>query len=163
MTDVKSKKGVGLKWLMQQAKTSHDECIIWPFGKSARGYGSLVFEGRRTYAHRVMTIVAHGPPPSPKHDAAHSCGVRRCINPNHLRWASRHDNAMDRVDHGTHTRGSRSNLAKLTEAAVIDIYQSRAKPIDLARKYGVARHTIYQIRGGRSWGWLTEKLKRNPK
>lgn len=50
-----------------------------------------------------MCQKAHGDPPSPKHDAAHSCGRGHegCVNPNHLSWKTKKQNQADRITHGT--------------------------------------------------------------
>lgn len=48
---------------------------------------------------RVVCEERHGPPPTPKHYAAHAtpngCVGGLCVNPSHLRWATSHENHMD--------------------------------------------------------------------
>jgi len=77
-------------------------CIIWPFAKDGSGYGQFGRQGRKYAAHRFICEAKHGPPPSPKMDAAHSCGNGHlaCCNPHHLRWASRKENVADMFAHG---------------------------------------------------------------
>jgi hypothetical protein len=62
-----------------------------------------VDSGHFERATRVMCKLAHGPAPTPKHHAAHSCGKghEACINPKHLRWATPRENAADAKLHGT--------------------------------------------------------------
>jgi hypothetical protein len=123
-----------------------------------KGYGRVTVAPNRTdYAHRVVCRIYHGDPPTPLHEVAHACGVRACVNPNHLRWATRSDNAHDRVDHGTDIRGERAPSNKLTAVEVAAIRRallSGEKERTLADEHGVARTTIQCIGNGRTWGWL---------
>jgi HNH endonuclease len=59
------------------------ECLIWPFSRrDGRGYIN------EEPVSRFVCKLAHGSPPTEKHDAAHNCGNERCVNPHHLRWAT---------------------------------------------------------------------------
>jgi hypothetical protein len=93
-----------------------DECVLWPYGKASTGYGQTRLNGQAVNAHRAMCVLAHGEPPNAEVEAAHRCGNRSCVNPNHLRWATRSENQMDRVEHGRSNRGGRHGLARLTDA-----------------------------------------------
>jgi hypothetical protein len=56
-------------------------------------------------------------------------------------------------------KGSRNGSAKLTEEDVIAIRARRAdgeRGSDLAREFGVDRHTIKSIVLGYTWGWLPQ-------
>lgn len=132
------------------------ECLDWPFARSEKGYGKI---GKGTRVHRLVCERVHGPPPSPDHDAAHSCGRGHmgCVNPQHLRWATKSENQMDRLAHGTDNRGEDHPLAVLTEAQVMEIWASRGRVTQraLAERYGVAVGTIGNIHRGATWGWLT--------
>lgn len=97
--------GQGQKWLQEHVGHDGDECLIWPFGKSDTGYGTLNVDGVVGGTHRFMCKMAHGEPPSPDLQAAHSCGVRACVNPKHLRWATQAENEADKIIHGTDNRG----------------------------------------------------------
>jgi hypothetical protein len=82
-------KGAAQAWIMAHADHAGDECLPWPFGQSKKGYPSNVtLDGHREAAHRAMCRAAHGDPPSPKHQAAHTCCRRGCIHPQHLHWAT---------------------------------------------------------------------------
>lgn len=92
-------KGEALAFL--QALVGHEGhgCVFWPFGV---GYGALRVDGKKVTATRHMCALAHGDPPKPNLDAAHSCGNGHlgCVNPNHLRWATRSENVADAMNHG---------------------------------------------------------------
>lgn len=76
-------------------------CLLWPFAISSGGYGNIGTPDGNVAPHRVMCAEHHGPPASPDLYAAHSCGVRRCMNPCHLRWATPLENRHDTEAHGT--------------------------------------------------------------
>lgn len=89
---------------------------------------------------RLMCEEAHGPPPTPKHQAAHNvldgCIGSLCVNGEHLRWATAHENQMDvspeersdRIRRGAinipievkRERSRRSNLARWGRKEVED-------------------------------------------
>ncbi len=136
-----------------------DECLIWPFGRDAYGYGKIHLESGSGLVHRQACEAVHGPPPDlPDIQAAHNCGNghKGCCNPNHLRWATRYDNSMDRVEHGTHNRGEQHKMVKLTEAQVIEIRKLKGlvSHSKLAERFGVSRQTIGDVQKRKSWFWL---------
>ena len=128
-----------------------NDCLLWPFGKR-HGYGAVYENGRQTSAHIVVCKAVHGPRPSPRHEAAHSCGVSACVNPRHLRWATGSENQMDRVAHGTHNRGERHNMAKLS-AEQVQAIRSRTGQTqkEIAREFGVDRAHVSFIRNRKTW------------
>lgn len=135
-----------------------EECLTWPFGKNEKGYGQLWVEGKNGYAHRYICELAHGAPPTPEHQAAHSCGRGHdgCVSPAHLSWKTRAENQADRVEHGTHNRGERSAKAKLTEAdaRIILSLRGEVRQKELAERFGVSPANISDIHKGRTWAWL---------
>ena len=82
-----------------------DDCILWPFD-TFQGYPAVPVAGKsgrtKVWGHRYVCEKANGPPPrqrSRMNHAAHDCGVKHCLNPRHLRWATPTDNAQDKVRH----------------------------------------------------------------
>lgn len=78
------------------------DCLTWPFSRNAAGYGRIwVDGGMRTVSRRVCEEV-NGPPPTPKHEAAHSCGKGHlaCVTKGHLSWKTPKENCADRIIHG---------------------------------------------------------------
>jgi hypothetical protein len=93
-------------------------------------------------AHRLMCLLAHGEPPTNKHQVAHSCGKgsEGCVNPRHIRWATSQENIDDKEIHGTNPKGERNAGAKLTEESVLKI-RSLARTItygQIAKIFGVS-------------------------
>lgn len=154
-------------WINGHVDYDAETCLPWPFVRDRHGYGYLTFEGRTIGAHRLMCIKAHGPAPFVGAQAAHSCGrgVDGCVNPRHLRWASRSENEMDRVEHGTSNRGERNRSNRISERDVPGVYQ-RIKAGEshqsISAEFGVCRETITAIAMGRSWWWLTGVPARRP-
>jgi hypothetical protein len=87
-------------WLLVHRSFSGDHCLIWPFSRHQKGYPSqLTISGlnHRERATRVMCALVHGPAPTTKHQAAHSChnGHLGCVHPQHLHWATGAENAAE--------------------------------------------------------------------
>lgn len=127
-------------------------CLIWPFGRTAEGYGQLTYrrsDGRRstTTAHRLVLQRTAGPAPSTRHHAAHEpkvCHTPACVNPAHLRWATPVENAADQIADGTRPYGW------LSPADVRAIRASGDSRAALAAKYGVSGPAITMARRGKN-------------
>jgi hypothetical protein len=140
------------------AATKHQDpvaCLIWPYTRSS-GRGMVLRDGRMQLVHRLVCEAVNGPPPTPKHEAAHNCGNGHegCYNPHHLEWKTRVGNQKDRVVHGTSNRGGeRSGAAKLNEDQVREIKRrvQAEKQCALAKEFGVHESTISGIYCGRYW------------
>jgi hypothetical protein len=145
--------GEPLSFLRKAKDFSANECLIWPYAKSGAGYGVVRLSGRATLVHRQICIDRHGEPPTPRHEVAHWCGNPACCSPQHLRWATPAENQSDRVRHGTHLRGSRSPLSKLTEDDVRAIRSlvPEKSVAEIARQFKVAPSCISNIVGRRRW------------
>lgn len=94
----RAENGAPRKFLDDAINSDTDECIIWPFGKDSDGYGWL--EGKA--AHREA---CPGEPIGERNQACHSCNNPSCINPRHLRWATKSENMQDKHIHGTMPMG----------------------------------------------------------
>lgn len=74
------------------------ECYRWIAGRR-RDRASVWFNGKRVNISRLLCEEVHGSPLTPKHEAAHDtpngCIGALCVNGEHLRWATRSENAMD--------------------------------------------------------------------
>jgi len=102
MNKARDNYGKALAFIETALTQETDECIIWPFTNHTNGYPSI---GHGRHVNRVVCERAYGKPPSLKHQAAHSCGVKLCINKRHVRWATRAENEADKLKHGTSLLG----------------------------------------------------------
>lgn len=140
-------------------KYEGDECLIWPYSRHPNGYGTVSKDGKTTGVSRLVCKETCGDPPTPDHEAAHSCGNGHlgCVTKRHLSWKTPKGNCADKLIHGTLLRGEKHNMAKLTEAQVIEIRALLGKnelQKDIAEKYGVSFFAVSDIKRGKSWGWL---------
>lgn len=136
-----------------------DDCLAWPFARSAQGYGQVWVDGKPVLVSRLVCEEANGPPPTPKHEAAHSCGHGHlgCVTKDHLSWRTRLQNKADELTHGTRSRGERNGRTKITEDQAREILALKgSKPQRLiADRYGVKRQAISKIQTGKNWAWLS--------
>lgn len=148
-------RGKTAQWLRDRQDYDGSECLIWPFYiDPVRGYGPMGYEGKMTKAHIFMCKLINGERPTPKHEAAHSCGNGRigCVHPKHLSWKTKKQNALDKVAHGTASWGDRVSRWKLTPEQVSEIRRTQdATVTSLADRYRVDRSTITKIRSGELW------------
>lgn len=136
-----------------------DDCVQWPFYRDGNGYARVSVDGKHNYVHRLICERVHGPAPTPKHQAAHSCGKGHegCVNPRHLRWATAKENVADRKVHGTQMYGEDAPRAKLSERDVRHIRRWLERGYSqprVAKEFGVSVSVIHDITTGKSWGWL---------
>lgn len=151
-----TKPGEAIEFIRNAIATHTDDCIIWPYCLHTFGYAQANILGKTTRVHNYVCRQVYGKAP-PKHEAAHSCGIRSCINHRHLSWKTRVDNQADRVLHGTTNRGERQWNAILTKTNVIKIRTELHLGVsqsDLARRYGVNKKTINDIALRKTWAWL---------
>ena len=154
-TSRRALNGAGVEFIREHVNYSGSDCLLWPFGHQSSGYA--VCE-KNEYAHRRMCQEVHGPAPSKRHYAIHSCGKGRegCVNPRHLRWGLPKENSADMVVHGTVIRGEKSSNAKLT---VDQVRQIRIMADDMihekiANIFGVKKATVQNIVSRKNWAWL---------
>lgn len=136
-----------------------DDCLIWPFAILDDGRGVLRVDGRNIIASRYVCMISHGEPPTPKHEAAHSCGKGHegCVTKKHLSWKTRKENKDDELTHGTRNRGERQGNSKLSRSQVMEIREAKGKegPTSLAKRFGISTGQIWRIQTGQHWHWLT--------
>ena len=144
-----------MDWLKAHAAFDGAECLIWPFGRSKHGRGAIKHQGVQTTAPRIMCILAHGEPPTPEHEAAHSCGKGHegCVNRQHLRWATHVENMSDRYGHGTDSAGEKNASAKINAEMVIQIraLKGRKSQTEIAVIFGLHQAHVSRILRRVSW------------
>ncbi len=153
----RASKGVPAATFASLTAVDTDDCLLWPHAKDSSGYGRLNLRGTTEPAHALACEMRHGPRPSSNHDAAHSCGVPACVNPRHLRWATKVENSLDRHAHGTMRVGVAAAGNRLSADDVREIRRritAGEHQAELAEHFQVHQTTIHCIIAGKSWAWL---------
>lgn len=137
-----------------------DDCLNWPFARNAQGRAVVHREGQARLVQRLVCEHAHGKPPTPKHEAAHSCGKGHegCVSKRHLRWATHAENMADTLIHGTRAFGERCGSTKLTVSDVMAIRSlGQDSPSSVvAEQFGMSPRQVRDIVRGSAWAWLGE-------
>jgi len=145
------------EWLINNIHNCTNECLIWPFTKDRHGRGRITINNKRQQTHRFVCRMFHGEPPTEEYEAAHNCGQghNACINPNHLRWATKLENQADKLIHGTHHKGLNNQAAKVTKELANEIFKKRQETswsIDkLGKLFNLSPMTIYLIISKKHW------------
>ncbi len=132
-----------------------NECWPWTGRRDPKGYGRC---GRHDLAHREAFRLANGRPASM--NVCHSCDNPPCCNPAHLWEGSQLENVRDMVSKGRRgeirpAKGTAASKSKLTEVAVLAIFNSPCSARELAAQHGVSATAIRYIKSGRNWAHLT--------
>lgn len=147
-------EGEGAAFLRANVDYKGEGCLQWPLSEMPTGYGVLAYLGKNHYAHRFMCELVKGPPPSPVHEAAHSCGRGKfgCVDPRHLSWKTPTANALDCRGHGTQSRNTWGPMGKLSKNQIAEIWalKGRETQTKTAERFGVSASTIRDIYLGRS-------------
>jgi hypothetical protein len=145
-----------MEWLKAHVDYAGDDCLIWPWSKNTvNGYGQIGSDasGKANAAHRIMCELAHGPKPSSKHQAAHSCHTRACVNPRHLAWKTHSQNMLDKRENGTanvNYWGQKGKLKVEQAAAILDL-KGRDTQRAIAERFGITESQVRNIHSGKSW------------
>jgi integrase len=137
-----AKHGEMAAWIKAHVSYSGIGCLIWPFSRHQQGYPSQVSDGDdRKRATRIMCELAHGPAPTPEHQAAHGChnGHLGCIHPQHLHWVTNAENAAesaamrrDAVVRGVPAKRTSRSGAKVLTVKGVEGAERRATRYELA-------------------------------
>jgi len=148
-------QGGGIKFLRGLLENAPPHCVTWPLFRDANGYGKIGYCGKQHWAHRLMCTRANGEPPSPHHEAAHSCGNgdQGCVNPRHLSWQTKTRNQLDRRQHGTKNNPYWGKDGKLSREEVIQIraLKGATTQAKIAQMFSITDATVRDIFRRRTW------------
>ena len=149
-----------IAWLENALRYAGDGCLIWPFYRLRGGYGKTTnIDGKQHLAHRLICEWVNGDPPTPKHEAAHSCGLGHegCVTPKHLSWKTNIENKLDRHRHGTAWMNGQQKLGP-AEVQKIRRLKGKKKQHDIAAMFGVSQANISLIQSGKGWSSLSSEI-----
>ncbi len=153
------RKGEALRFLTEVVfKYEGDECLVWPYHRNYGGYGSLRIKSKAYLVSRLACDERNGPPPTAKHQAAHSCGKGHegCCTKRHLSWKTPRENSADAIAHGAVARADRLPQTKLTPSQIIEIRSLVLPQKQIAIRFGVHPTTISKIQSRDEWAWVKE-------
>lgn len=123
-------------------------CIEWQGTRRPNGYGVINIKGKFITVHRVAWELANGPIPEGM-CICHHCDNRACVNTEHLFLGTQKDNIQDAM-----RKGRMKGKIKLTPQEVFSIRKSTKSNTELAKKYGVHKCSIQNIKSRRTWGCI---------
>ena len=104
-----------------------------------------------------MLMAFVGPRPSTNHVTRHLNGDYQDNRLDNLAWGTPKENSSDKLQHGTHDRGTRNSRAHLTNAMIARARELRAATggrmsyQKIASILGVKGHTVFRALTGRTY------------
>ena len=126
-----------------------DDHVLWPYGKTAAGYGVTTIGGVREYVHAFACEFHHGPKPEGM-CVRHLCGNehKHCFNGDHLAWGTYRENLLDRRHENVSGRVMSMNKA----AALRQTYAAGlTTQMELATRFGISQPVVSKIILGELW------------
>jgi hypothetical protein len=136
-----------------------DGCWEWK-GAMCNGYGHVRIDNKDYKAHRLSLEWSLGRPIQAGLVVAHQpivCNNKACVNPSHLREATRSENALDCWLDGTMNRASgRDNgtTRSLTDEQVRAVRLDTRFQRIIAEEYGVTQTVISNIKTRKRYAWV---------
>lgn len=121
------------RWLLD----IETDCHIWQ-GASRNGYGQVSIDGVVRAAHVVAYERVRGPVAEDL-EVDHLCRITLCVNPDHLEAITHRENVR------------RGALRRLTECDILAIREATGLQREIAKRFGISEHHVYQIKSGRRW------------
>ena len=158
-----------MKSILSRTKRSGD-CLVWTGGMHRDGYGRTRFShsGKSWLVHRAAWFAWYGVDPGDL-CVCHRCDVPSCVNPQHLFLGTKMDNWVDcqskrrtAADNGT-TDGERGHWSKMTNVQAREEFcafrSGRTSAVDIARRYGMTRQSVWNMLKGKTWRRITCDLR----
>ena len=128
-------------------------CWVWMGTTTVRGYGQIISNNRKHYAHRASYEAFIGEIPKGMH-VCHACDNVYCVNPAHLFLGTQKQNLEDMARKGRSAKGERNPMSKLNKEDVKDIkylFSTGLSDSEISIEFSVCRQTINNIRNGKVW------------
>jgi len=140
-------------WSRIAVTANPNKCWLW-LGSVAGEYGTVTYRGRSRGTHCVAWAITNGRLPAKGKQILHSCDVKLCCNPSHLREGTLQENLREAAERNLTFQGENHRCAKLTADQVAQIkgLLKRSMPQRvIASQFGVSKTAIGHIHRGRSW------------
>lgn len=128
MTEAKPSAGEKAEKRFWSRVNKGPECWLWVGGKGSAGYGQFYFEGRLQMAHRISWAWQNG-----RIEKGlvidHTCRVRACVNPSHLRVVTQQVNGRENTSSPHVALWKANKCAKGHELTEDNAYLTREKGI----------------------------------
>ncbi len=112
-----------------------------------------------TKAYKVHRLVAEAfiPKIPNKTIVNHKDGNKCNNNVQNLEWTNYLENNIHAIEIGIGLRAKGVDCfnSKLSNDAVLDIFNSKLKPSELSKKYNIHKQQVYSIRTGKTWNHIT--------
>lgn len=125
-----------LQWLKRNIIKETDECIVWPFAKTSRGYGQVWCFGKQRSTHRVAFHLATGFDLDSVLDVLHKCDNEPCFNPKHLFSGTQKDNVRDSSIKERNGKGTKCKRGHLLSGDNLYTYPSGKRACRKCKDYG---------------------------
>lgn len=137
-----------------------DTCWLWKTALVHDGYGRFMnYNQKGERAHRASYRMFVGKIPKGR-VVMHTCDVRNCVNPEHLRIGTHADNMRDKKekDRTYKAHGTSNHFAKLTDSDVFRIRELAKTQThqSIADQFNVSQPTVTDIVNRRTWKHLAE-------
>jgi len=117
-------------------------------------YLNFYYEGKYPQVNRIVCETFNGPPPTPKHEAAHLDGDTLNNRPENLVWATAIENAAHKKIHGTDPVGSKNGTAVLNESdipKIFDEFINGKTTKQIGEEYKISQSNASQIIRRKTW------------
>lgn len=148
-------------WSKVAVTRSDKDCWEWQGCTDSSGYGNFrvpQFGRINIGAHRVSYMLYNGDFPPEGMVIRHKCDNPRCVNPFHLEYGTKKDNAQDAVERGRYPErdqaGEKNGASKLDWVKVREIRRRSAlgeSNVAIARDFGVTHSLVSKIKLGHFW------------
>lgn len=152
-----------MRFLDSIRKDTGNGCWLWTGNKGHNGYGSIKVFGKMVSTHRFSYELHKGPIPDGMH-ILHSCDVKLCVNPDHLRLGDHAQNMKEAGERGLMASGDRHPMSgvknprpkQANRVLVLGVEYESQKSAE--RALGLGSGTVrYWIKSGSGKATILEK------
>jgi hypothetical protein len=149
---------VPFRWF---SRTINERILSYRVDSSGHAQVGLCVDGveKMHLVHRLVLEAFTGECPDGM-ECCHNDGDPSNNRIDNLRWDTHAGNMGDTVNHGTHNRGEKCGMSKLSEFGVRVIRRllesTSMTHAEIGSVFGVHKNTIGGISNGTRWGWMNE-------